>query len=31
MMTDQWYIRVVDHRISSALIFFLLLLLIGNN
>ena len=31
MMTDQWYIRVVDHRISSALIFFFLLLLIGNN
>ena len=31
MITDQWFIRVVDHRISSALIFFILLLLIGNN
>ncbi len=31
MMTDHWIISTVDHRISSALIFFLLLLFIGNN
>lgn len=30
MMTDSWYIREIDHRISIALIFFLLLILIGN-
>ncbi len=30
MMTDIWYIRAVDHRISTALIFFLLLLLLGD-
>ena len=29
MMTDHWYIRAVDHRISTAIIFFLLLILIG--
>ena len=29
MMTDLWAIRVIDHRISTALIFFLLLVLIG--
>jgi len=31
MITDNWFVRVVDHRVSTALIFFLLLLLIGNN
>ncbi len=30
MMTDRWFISAIDHRISTALIFFLLLLLIGN-
>ena len=30
MMTDRWFIRNIDHRISTALIFFLLLMLIGN-
>ncbi len=29
MMTDAWVVQYVDHRISTALIFFLLLLLIG--
>ena len=29
MTTDLWFIRVVDHRISTALIFFLLLVLMG--
>ena len=29
MMTDNWYISTVDHRISTAIIFFLLLILIG--
>lgn len=29
MMTDNWYVQVVDHRISTALIFFLLLFLLG--
>ncbi|MGN1370042.1 MAG: ATP-binding protein [Aristaeellaceae bacterium] len=29
MMTDQWFISEIDHRISTALIFFLLLILIG--
>ena len=31
MMTDQWFIRTIDHRISSALIFFFLLHLLGKN
>ena len=31
MMTDRWFIQNIDHRISSALIFFLLLMLTGNN
>ena len=30
MMTDFWWIGEVDHRISTALIFFVLLLLLGN-
>jgi hypothetical protein len=30
MTTDLWFIQSIDHRISTALIFFLLLLLIGN-
>lgn len=30
MMTDRWFISEIDHRISTALIFFMLLLLIGN-
>ncbi len=30
MMTDRWFISDIDHRISTALVFFLLLLLIGN-
>lgn len=30
MMTDCWFIRSIDHRISAAFIFFFLLLLIGN-
>jgi len=30
MMTDSWFVQHVDHRISTALIFALLLLLIGN-
>ena len=30
MMTDRWFIQNIDHRISTAIIFFLLLLLIGN-
>ncbi len=30
MMTDRWFISAIDHRISTALIFFLLLLLIGD-
>lgn len=29
MMTDRWFIQDIDHRISTALIFILLLLLIG--
>lgn len=29
MTTDLWFIRVIDHRISTALIFFLLLVLMG--
>ena len=29
MITDRWFIPVIDHRISTAIIFFLLLLLIG--
>ena len=29
MITDLWFIRVIDHRISTALIFFLLLVLMG--
>ncbi|MDO5299858.1 MAG: ATP-binding protein [Clostridia bacterium] len=31
MMTDSWWISTVDHRISTALIFFLLLFLLGNH
>ena len=30
MTTDRWFIADIDHRISIALIFFFLLLLIGN-
>ena len=30
MMTDRWFISTIDHRISSAMIFFLLLLLIDS-
>ena len=30
MMTDNWFIQNIDHRISTAVIFFILLLLIGN-
>lgn len=30
MMTDVWFVREIDHRISTALIFFFLLLLTGN-
>ena len=30
MMTDRWFISDIDHRISTAVIFFWLLLLIGN-
>jgi len=30
MMTDSWIVQHIDHRISTALIFFLLLILIGN-
>ena len=30
MIKDSWFVQVVDHRISMALIFFLLLMLIGN-
>ena len=30
MITDIWYVQVVDHRISTALIFSLLLVLIGS-
>ena len=30
MTKDSWFVQVVDHRISMALIFFLLLMLIGN-
>ena len=29
MMTDCWFIANIDHRISTALIFFLLLVLMG--
>ena len=29
MMTDRWFISAIDHRISTALIFYLLLMLIG--
>ena len=31
MMTDRWFIQIIDHRISTAIIFFFLLLLIGNS
>lgn len=30
MMKDIWWIRDIDHRISTAVIFFVLLLLVGN-
>ena len=30
MMTDSWFVQVIDHRISTAIVFFLLLLLTGN-
>lgn len=30
MMTDSWWIQFIDHRISAAVVFFVLLLLIGN-
>lgn len=30
MILDSWFVRVIDHRISMAMIFFLLLVLIGN-
>jgi len=30
MMTDSWFVQQIDHRISTAMIFSLLLLLIGN-
>ncbi len=30
MMTDFWYVQNVDHRISTGLIFFLLLILLGD-
>ena len=30
MIMDSWFVRVIDHRISMAMIFFLLLMLIGN-
>ena len=30
MITDSWYVQNIDHRISTALIFFLLLFLLGN-
>ena len=30
MMTDRWFIQSIDHRISTAIVFFFLLMLIGN-
>ena len=30
MTTDRWFIQNIDHRISTAVVFFLLLLMIGN-
>ena len=30
MITDSWFVQNIDHRISTAIIFFLLLFLLGN-
>ena len=30
MLHDSWWISTIDHRVSTALVFFLLLLTMGN-